>query len=107
MQANTHAIRSNRGWRIALCLVTVIAVLTLSVGAHAQTFIGSAGAAGWQNWTIDDILCGEEISGNTALDACIPPSNSGGTPAPYWNTEFGSSRPNDENKPSEKNAGFV
>jgi len=106
MQANTHASR-NRGWRIGLCLLAVITVLTMCVGAHAQAIIGSPGAAGWQSWSIDDILCGEELSGNIGTyNTCIPASGSGGTPAPYWNSEFGAARPNDEGNAAEKNVGF-
>lgn len=92
--------------RMSFILLIAIAVCATVATAHGQALVGSAGAAGWQSWSVDDILCGEEISGNTAPDACIPYSGSGLTPAPYWNTEFGSSRPNDEGRPSEKNAGF-
>jgi hypothetical protein len=89
-----------------LFLLAAIAAVLFSGTSYAQTLIGSAGAAGWQSWSVDDILCGEELDGNNAGDACIPPTGSGGTPAPYWNSEFGSSKPNDEGAASEKNVGF-
>jgi hypothetical protein len=97
--------------RLVFALLIAIAVGATVGSAHGQALIGSPGAAGWQSWSVDDILCGEENNGNTALDGCIPYINylgqvSPGTPAPYWNTEFGSSRPNDESYPSEKNVGF-
>jgi len=97
--------------RLVFALLIAIAVGATVGSAHGQAMIGSPGAAGWQSWSVDDILCGEETNGNTALDGCIPYINylgqvSPGTPAPYWNTEFGSSRPNDEGYPSEKNVGF-
>jgi hypothetical protein len=91
---------------MSFILLIAIAVCATVAIAHGQALIGSSGAAGWQSWSVDDILCGEEFDGNNALDACIPLSGSGGTPAPYWNSEFGSSRPNDEGSPSEKNVGF-
>src|ERR1700758_1437387 len=97
--------------RLIFALLIAIAVGATVGSAHAQALIGSPGAAGWQSWSVDDILCGEENSGS-ALDGCIPYIDvyngtvGPGTPAPYWNTEFGSSRPNDEGYPSEKNVGF-
>jgi hypothetical protein len=92
--------------RLTFTLLIAIAVGATVGSAHGQALIGTPGAAGWQSWSVDDILCGEELNGNNALDLCIPYSGSSGTPAPYWNTEFGSSRPNDEGYASEKNVGF-
>jgi hypothetical protein len=91
---------------ISFIVLVGFAVLATCGTSYAQTLIGSPGAAGWQTWSIDDILCGEELSGNNAPDACIPVSGSSGIPAPYWNAEFGASRPNDEHSPAEKNVGF-
>jgi hypothetical protein len=93
--------------RFSSSLILLIAVVVWGAcgTSYAQTLIGSPGA-GWQTWSIDDILCGEELSGNNAPDTCIPYSGSSFTPAPYWNTEFGASRPNDQGNPAEKNVGF-
>ena len=111
MKTLNHESRASQSW--LTCSIMLIALVCATSGiANGQTLIGSPGAAGWQSWSIDDILCGEELSGNNALDACIPVSASvppyvtTGTPAPYWNTEFGGSRPNDEGNPAEKNVGF-
>jgi hypothetical protein len=73
MQENTRAVRGNRGWRITLCLLTGIAVLTVGA-ASAQTLLGTPGA-GWQTW-------------NTALDinGDFVDLNSNG--APYWDVPF-------------------
>jgi hypothetical protein len=92
--------------RLTFTLLIAIAVGATVGSAHGQALIGTPGAAGWQSWSVDDILCGEELDGNTALDACIPYSGSAGIPAPYWNVEFGAARPNDEGNPAEKNVGF-
>ena len=92
--------------RLTFTLLIAIAVCATASTVHAQALIGTPGSAGWQSWSIDDILCGEENSGNNALDNCIPVTGSGGIPAPYWNTEFGASRPNDEGHAAEKNVGF-
>jgi hypothetical protein len=93
--------------RFTRSLILLIAVvLWAGCGTtYAQTLIGSSGA-GWQSWSVDDILCGEELNHITAIDLCIPYTGSGLTPAPYWNTEFGASKPNDEGRPAEKNVGF-
>jgi hypothetical protein len=90
---------------ISFIVLVAFAVLATCGTSYAQTLIGSP-AAGWQSWSVDDILCGEELSGNNAPDTCIPYSGTTLTPAPYWNTEFGASRPNDEGFPAEKNVGF-
>jgi hypothetical protein len=102
---------------ISFIVLVAFAVLATCGTSYAQTLIGSP-AAGWQSWSVDDILCGEELSGNTngsTKNACIPVSCSSvngpcspGTPAPapYWNAEFGASRPHDEHSPAEKNVGF-
>src|SRR5579864_4657783 len=74
MQANTHAVRSNRGWRIALCLFAAITVLTLCQQIQAQQLIGTPGA-GWQTWNLT-----KDINGNY-IDL-----NSNG--APFWDVPF-------------------
>jgi hypothetical protein len=89
-----------------LIVLVAFAVLATCGTSYAQTLIGSAGAAGWQSWSVDDILCGEELTGNGPTPTCIPVTGSVGIPAPYWNAEFGASRPNDERSPAEKNVGF-
>jgi len=100
--------RKDGRWQTGLLLVSAIFASLACATSSAQTLIGSPGAAGWQSWSVDDILCGSEISGvgGPPPNPCIPPSSSGGVPAPYWNTEFGASGPNDEGNPAEKNAGF-
>src|SRR5579863_3219600 len=45
-------MHATRNWKIALCLVTVIALATACTASMAQTLIGSTGAA-WQNWNLD------------------------------------------------------
>lgn len=89
-------------------LILLVAIAACGTCANAQQIIGSPGAAGWQSWSVDDILCGEELSGNiNSYNQCIPASGSTAPPAPYWNAEFGASRPNDEgSSPAEKNVGF-
>ena len=76
MQGNTHAVRSNRGWRIALCLLAAIAVLTICAQSQAQAIIGTSGN-GWQTW-------------NLAVDPNDPAHyldlNSNG--APFWDVPF-------------------
>lgn len=74
MHVKTHGSR-NRGWRIALCLVTVIVVLTLCVGAHAQTLVSQTAGAGWQTWN----LASDGNGGFLDLN-----NNS----APYWDVPF-------------------
>jgi len=51
MRAKQQTLCVHRGWRIGLCLLTAIVVMTTCVGAHAQTIIGSAGN-GWQTWNL-------------------------------------------------------
>jgi len=93
--------------RLTFTLLIAIAVGATVGSAHGQALIGSHGAAGWQSWSVDDILCGQESNGNIdSYNTCIPASGTGGTPAPYWNSEFGAAQPNDERNPAEKNVGF-
>ena len=89
MQANTHAVRMNRGWRIALCLLTVIALATACTVSHAQTLIGTPGAS-WQTWNL-----AKDVNGNF-IDL-----NSNG--APYWDIPFLTFSVND---PSLLNGGY-
>jgi hypothetical protein len=98
-------------FRIGFMVLVALAVLATCATSHAQTLIGTQSVGqnigAWQSWSIDDIECGEETSGNgNTYNTCIPASGQSGTPAPYWNYEFGSSRPNDESYPAEKNVGF-
>ena len=74
MRANTQAVRRNRGWRISLCLLTTIVVLTVVAASNAQTLIGSSGA-GWQTWS-------------TALTALGPLGDLNSNGAPYWDVPF-------------------
>ena len=74
MEPNTHAVCRNRGWRISLCLLTAIVVLTVVAASHAQTLIGSSGA-GWQTWNLA-----------TDIDGNFIDLNSNG--APYWDVPF-------------------
>jgi hypothetical protein len=77
MRANTQAVRRNRGWRISLCLLTTIVVLTVVAASHAQTLIGSPGA-GFQTWSTTN---GAQPSLGELGDL-----NSNG--APYWDVPF-------------------
>jgi hypothetical protein len=100
--------QAKRRWHEWLVAAMAIVASMACLPAGAQTLIGSPGAAGWQSWTLDDILCGSEITGanGAPYNTCIPASGSGGIPAPYWNSEFGAAGPNDEGNPAEKNVGF-
>lgn len=51
MQATYYEVRTNRGWTICLCLLTVMAVATACTTSQAQTIIGSPGN-GWQTWNL-------------------------------------------------------
>ena len=51
MQASTRFVRSNRRWRMALCLLTAMVVLTICTQSQAQAIIGSSGN-GWQTWNL-------------------------------------------------------
>jgi len=109
-----NRLRKDVGWKAGLLVALSICASTVSSTSSAQTMLGSPGAAGWQSWSVDDILCGSEFSGvnGNPINQCIPQSASvtgiyPQTPgAPYWNTEFGASGPNDEHSPAEKNVGF-
>jgi len=74
----------SQGWRASLFLLTAIAVLIISGTSYAQSVKGGPGA-GWQTWTTSDV-------------------NDNGSP--YWDTQWGGSRPNSEGSPAEKNVGF-
>ena len=54
MQATYHEVRTNRGWTICLCLLTVIVLATACTVSQSQTLIGSPGA-GWQTWSVTPI----------------------------------------------------
>jgi hypothetical protein len=74
MQATYHEVRTNRGWTICLCLITVIALVTACTAAQAQTLIGSAGA-GWQTWNLALDADGNYVDLNSNL-------------SPYWDVPF-------------------
>jgi hypothetical protein len=75
MQAKSHEVRTNRGWTISLCLLTVIVLATASTVSQSQTLIGSSGA-GWQTWTV------------TPISSDQPDLNDNG--APWWDLQWNS-----------------
>ena len=76
MQATDHEVRTNRGWRICLCLPTVMVLATACTLSQGQAIIGTPGN-GWQTW-------------NLAVDpgdrAHYVDLNSNG--APFWDVPF-------------------
>src|SRR5579864_6541209 len=66
MQATYHEGRTNRGWTICLCLLTVMVLATACTLSQSQTLIGSAGA-GWQTWNLAKDADGNFIDLNSNL----------------------------------------
>jgi hypothetical protein len=91
MQATHREIRTNRGWTISLCLLTVIAVATACTSSQAQTLIGSSGS-GWQTWSV------------TPISFTQPDLNDSGSP--YWDVQWAAAGSYGGGSLADKNAGF-
>lgn len=94
MRATYHEVRTNRGWTICLCLLTIMAVATACTASKAQTLIGSSAAgAGWQTWTV------------TPISSTQPDLNDSG--APWWDLQWAAAGSYGNNSAgADKNIGF-
>src|SRR5215469_4337901 len=92
MRATYHEVRTNRGWTICLCLLTVMVLATACTLSQSQTLLGSSGA-GWQTWSV------------TPISSTQPDLNDSG--APWWDLQWAAAGSYGNNSAgADKNPGF-